>query len=287
MIALFSLFVVLVLSVIITRIATISLVKTGLSEEASRFQARSAFTGVGFTTNESEAITGHPVRRRILAALMLLGNVGVVGAISTLVLTFAGLEQDRDWAPRALWLVGGLFVIWLGARSRWIAGVLSRVIGWALDRWTELDVRDYVGLLRLSSDYRVRELKVGEDDWVAGRTLEELGLNDEGILVLGLTRVNDRYVGAPQGETEVRAGDILVLYGRSDAISALGERGPGVLGDRAHDSAVERHKDVVREQEAAETEDREREEEERRRRQEQKAVDGDGDSGSDTAADGA
>jgi Trk-type K+ transport system membrane component len=41
----------LLLSLLITRIATIALSVTGLSRETARFQARSAFTGVGFTTD--------------------------------------------------------------------------------------------------------------------------------------------------------------------------------------------------------------------------------------------
>jgi len=33
---------------------------TGLSRESARFQARSALTGGGFTTTESEAVVRHP-----------------------------------------------------------------------------------------------------------------------------------------------------------------------------------------------------------------------------------
>jgi hypothetical protein len=53
---------VLGLSLIITRIATTALSLTGLSWEAARFQARSAFTGTGFTTTEAERVVDHPVR---------------------------------------------------------------------------------------------------------------------------------------------------------------------------------------------------------------------------------
>lgn len=43
----------LLLSLLITRIATNALSVTGLSRETARFQARSAFTGVGFTTGRT------------------------------------------------------------------------------------------------------------------------------------------------------------------------------------------------------------------------------------------
>jgi hypothetical protein len=47
------------------RVATSALVMTGMARESARFQARSAFLGVGFTTGEAESVVDHPVRRRI------------------------------------------------------------------------------------------------------------------------------------------------------------------------------------------------------------------------------
>lgn len=73
MLSIVSLLIVLTLSILVTRIATVALAHTGLSRESAKFQARSAFTGVGFTTNESEKVVNHPIRRRILLLRMLLG----------------------------------------------------------------------------------------------------------------------------------------------------------------------------------------------------------------------
>jgi N-methylhydantoinase B/oxoprolinase/acetone carboxylase alpha subunit len=53
MAALVSVFAIVVLSLLITRFAVLVLVVTGLSRESSRFQARSALTGSGFTTSEA------------------------------------------------------------------------------------------------------------------------------------------------------------------------------------------------------------------------------------------
>jgi hypothetical protein len=60
------------LSLVITRVATVALTLTGLSEEAATLQARSTFTGIGFTTREAEYVVDHPVRRRIVVTFMLL-----------------------------------------------------------------------------------------------------------------------------------------------------------------------------------------------------------------------
>jgi hypothetical protein len=65
MIPVISVLLVVILSVVVIRVATVALVHTGMGREAARFQARSAFTGVGYTTSEAESIVTHPVRRRI------------------------------------------------------------------------------------------------------------------------------------------------------------------------------------------------------------------------------
>src|SRR3954452_25540852 len=74
-------------SLLITRIGTTALVHTGLSREVARFQARSAFFGVGFTTTEAESVVNHPVRRRIVLWLVLLGNAGIVTVLASVVLS--------------------------------------------------------------------------------------------------------------------------------------------------------------------------------------------------------
>lgn len=243
---------VLTLSILVTRIATVALVHTGLSRESARFQARSAFTGVGFTTSESERVVNHPVRRRVLLALMLLGNAGVVTALSSLVLTFIGPEEGANPALKIVLIVVGVAALWGVATSRWIDARLSRLIGRLLRRYTSLEVRDYASLLELSSGYRVKELEVRSDDWMAGRDLAAIRVRDEGILVLGIKRDSGAYVGTPRGDTRVGAGDVLVVYGRGEAIKELDERRRGTGGDREHDEAVAEQERVEQSERAEE-----------------------------------
>ena len=66
MIPITSVFIIICLSVLIMRVASIILVYAGLSREASLFQARSAFSGTGVTTSESEWVVNHPGRRKVL-----------------------------------------------------------------------------------------------------------------------------------------------------------------------------------------------------------------------------
>lgn len=123
MTAVLSLLIIVTFAIFVTRMASSALMLTGLSFDIARFQARSAFTGCGFTTQEAEDMVRHPVRRRIIMLLMLLGNAGLVTAISSLLLSFVNLTEAEAEAGTA-WLRGcviaiGLVAIWLLARSRW------------------------------------------------------------------------------------------------------------------------------------------------------------------------
>ncbi|MFC1543088.1 TrkA C-terminal domain-containing protein [Candidatus Neomarinimicrobiota bacterium] len=248
MLAIFTLLLIVTLSITIMRIATIALVHTGLSIESARFQARSAFTGSGFTTSESEQVVNHPVRRRIVMTLMLLGNAGIVTVISTLILTFVSPGGTQSVVVKVVLLALGLSILWFVSRSQWIYHRLSGVIDKLLTRYTSLDTRDYASLMHLAGDYSLVEMEVEIADWIEDKTLAEAELGDEGIIVLGIKRADGTYLGAPCGPTVIRAGDILMLYGRVGAIEMLDQRRKDRRGDREHLRAVKEQEQVVKEE---------------------------------------
>lgn len=239
-----SLFVVVILSLVVVRIATIALSLTGLSDQLARFQARSAFTGAGFTTKESEKVMQHPVRRRIILLLMLLGNAGFITAVSSLILSFMRTSEATGVAAtvwfRLVILAAGLTALWALAHSRWVDQQLSQLITWALKRWTELEIRDYAELLHLSGDYAVAELSVEPDDWLARRRLVDLKLTDEGVLVLGVEKPGGEYLGTPRGNYEFSPEDNILLYGPRHILANLDERRAGSEGNWEHHVAVEK-----------------------------------------------
>ena len=226
-----------IISLLITRVATIALTVTGMARPPARFQARSALSGVGFTTSEAEAVVTHPVRRRIVMALMLFGNAGLVTAIAGLLAGFARADAGQGLF-RAVLLVLGLATVYALSRSSVVDRNLSRVIERMLRRYTDLDVRDYEQLLHLSGEYSVKEMPVEDGHWLADQTLGELRLRDEGVVVLGIARREGSYVGAPDKATELHPGDTLILYGRDSILLGLSHRDAGPPGDRAHEEAV-------------------------------------------------
>lgn len=253
MVAISSLLLVLALSLVVIRVATVILTATGMSRQSARFQARSAFTGSGFTTNESEQVVSHPLRRRVIGMLMLLGNVGIVASASSAILGLrSGGWGAAGW--RGLELIVGVLVLVFISRSQWVVLRLTRLIARVLNRYTDLPTRDLDNLLDLSGPYAVSELAVRDGDWVAGRNVADLDLPSEGVLILGVTHPDGTYIGAPQPDTRIEAGDVLVVYGEEKHVDELDRRPAGAEGDRLHAAAVAGQREGMRAQSVAGTE---------------------------------
>ena len=251
MVAIASVMIIVLISLILTRVATVALIQTGLSRETARFQARSALTGTGFTTSESESIVNHPVRRRLVRSLMLIGSAGVVTVIATLMLSFVNADRTQTLSRLGV-LIIALAVILLLARNRRVDAMMMRVIGRALTRWTDIDARDYMGLLHLGQGYAVNELKLREGDWITGRPLRGLELRNEGVAVLAIVCPNGTYIGTPERDSAPQPEDTLILYGPTERLAELDRRQSGAEGDQAHVDAVTAQKGRFTEQEQEE-----------------------------------
>lgn len=248
MAAVVILLVIVLISLLITRVATAALMSTGMSRQFARFQARSAFTGVGYTTSESEEVVSHPVRRRVVMLLMILGNAGIASVIATLLIGFAGADTAAQ-VRRSIVLVFGIAAIWILAANRRAERLLRGLFARILRRSYGLQVHDYAGLLHVGSDYTVAEIQVQEDDWLADRTLARLRLRDEGVAVLGIER-DGEYFGAPNGDSEVRPGDTLVVYGRIEALQSLDDRHRSAGGELSHVDQIVEHRERARRERA-------------------------------------
>jgi len=247
-IAIVSLLVVVAISLLITRLAAMALIFTGMSQESARFQARSALAGVGFTTNESETVVNHPVRRRIIMILMVTGSIGVPTVVATLVVSFMTTTQTAQWWQPMIVLVAGLTMLVIFARSRWVETRLNRILAWALRKWTNLDVRDYASLLQLQNGYAVTEMLVEPGDWLDRKNLHEAALSREGVLILAIQRHEGEYIGAPRASDTIQAGDTLILYGLIGRLQELDQR-TAAAGESAHREAISEHTTQMTEQE--------------------------------------
>jgi hypothetical protein len=239
-----SVFIIFALVLLVIRIGAIALRMTGLSPDVATFQAASAFSGAGYTTEEAEFTVSEPSRRTIVIWLIRLGSVGVVSVLASLLLSFVNAEGEN--VLTLIYVIGGVVGIILLARSQLLNRVLTPVIERTLEQTTDLTIQDYTQVLGLQNEYRVTEVEINEDEWLAHDTARELNLSDEGVILLGIERTDD-YIGAPGPDTEIQPGDTVTLYGKEDRLQELADRDEGDV--EAHNEARDEHANTLSEQE--------------------------------------
>lgn len=209
-----ALAVIVVLALLIVQLGANALALTGMSQTAARFQAASAFFGVGFTTQEAEMVVGHPVRRRIVLHLIVAGNIGITSALATLVVTLMrnDPEEFAGWLTLAL-IVASVVAIGLLFNVRWAKRPLDSLMRRVLQRVGMVQALDYDVLLKVKEGFSVVEVELEEGHPFVNVSLGESRPADRGIVILGLHRGDGGFIGTPKREEVLRCGDILMVYG--------------------------------------------------------------------------
>ena len=200
-------------SFMVVRIGAAALELTGMTWERAKFQALSAFTNAGFTSRETEEVMQHPVRRRIAAYLIILGNAGLVSTIGT----FAGsviVGGPLEFLINLAAIISGVsFLLWLGRKPK-----LAQRIREAAQRRLRSRYGDFAPaaneLLRLDEGYTLTRVTLPAASPAVGRTLAQLDLKDRMVQVLAVER-DGTFQPIPKGDLQLRSGDELIVYGLS------------------------------------------------------------------------
>lgn len=222
------LLVVIAASFVLVRIGAAALELTGMGWDQAKFQALSAFTNAGFTTRESEQVTEHPVRRRIISYLVILGNAGLVTTIGTLASSLMAVDIIDFFVNLAVIVTGIAFLLWLARRPRLAQRMRAAAQARLLKRYGSRTFNPRE-LLRLDEGYTLTRIVLSQDTVLAGHSLADLKLSEHRLLVLAIER-GDSFLSVPRGRDRVHPGDGLVVYGarqvaekvfKSDQIQAL------------------------------------------------------------------
>jgi len=182
---------------------------TGMDSKGARFQALSAFTGTGFTTKDAESVVKHDMRRRIIMALMVLGNAGLVSIIATLIGSFAKLRRLSEIPVNLILLALGIYLIyWLASRQ----GLMRRWGKWIEKRIAKskvLEENKIEEVLHLG----IAELRIKETSPVANQSLADSDLSRKDILVLAIER-GGGIIPTPKGSDNIQIADDLICYGK-------------------------------------------------------------------------
>lgn len=228
MTAAITLFFVLTISILMTRLGSVALRQTGLSPQVARFQALSAFTGTGFTTSEADSIVNHPLRRRIVALLMIIGNLGLVTVLATVIITFLGTRESMTASfEQALWLGAVLVILWFLVLNRHADRIICHLMGRLLRRSALFDSSQMVTLLQLPEAHAVAQIRIDKHSPHLGRPCRDF--SEAGLKVLGITGGDGHFTHLPAADRQLNPLDKVILYGSDDDLRLVSEQ-------RAHNS---------------------------------------------------
>lgn len=207
------------ISFLVVRAAAIALMMTGLDRKRAVFQALSAFTGTGFTTKEAERVINHPLRRKIISWLMILGNAGIVTVIITATSSFINIKGSVLPIHAAIMIIGVLVIYKIatskGFIKRWESFIERKLI--KLSHFEEEAVED---LLHFLEGYGLVQTIVKKGSPIAGLILSECKLCREDILLIGIER-DRKWIPIPKLQEKIQEGDKLVLYGNLKKLSEI------------------------------------------------------------------
>lgn len=213
------LLIIIIISYCIVRSGAIALEMTGISIPSARFQALSAFTGTGFTTQESERIVNHPVRRKIVSFLMILGNAGIVSIIGTFIFSFGETGSFNPLLTLIIIIVAlvGLYKV---AVHRTVDTKLSETIRQNLRTRLHIEKVLIEEIIHQPEGYGVASVIIAKDSKIAQLTLEDLGLKDNKLIVLSIER-DESTIPQPVSKTQIKEDDRLICFGKLDLIRQL------------------------------------------------------------------
>jgi len=204
---LITIFMILLLTIIV-EIAATALKMTGMDIHVARFEALSALTGTGFTTTETEAIMHHRQRRRIIMALMVLGPIGILTILGSMLIN----AREKIYGLHIGILILPLFIMLIFTRNRKFRYVVHKQIEKQLKRRGYPRRVILEETLELDENYGVCELKIDKNSRFLGKTLQESNLKESGLVVLAIKRKDD-IISAPKGQDTIQEEDVLVIFG--------------------------------------------------------------------------
>ncbi|NQT56235.1 MAG: hypothetical protein HQ551_08410 [Desulfobacteraceae bacterium] len=185
----------------------------------ARFQALSAFTGIGFTTRDAEAVVNHPRRRKIVTSLMVLGNASIVTVIATFVVSLRPAGIFRPSLNIAI-VAASLLILYRITLHQEFAKKLSNKIRETLRKKLHFEKVYIEEILQQSERYGVASVLIKKESKIAGLTLGQSGLRGGDLMVLSIER-DEEVIPVPKTQSKIQVGDRLIIYGKMENLKDL------------------------------------------------------------------
>jgi len=214
MAAALTLMLIFVITFSLVRIAAVALRLTGMAEDMARFQALSALTGTGYTTAEAEMVVNYPIRRKIATWLMIVGNLGIMSVLSTIMVSFIRIDTTGgSLIVQLLWFCGGILFLSLVMLNKKVDTFLCGIISKLLQRYSDLGKNRHTCTLQISSGLSVREHRIVNPD---ESLLSELLSTQSSLTLLAIRNSDGSTRIAKNGDFQCVNHSTLVIYGTDE-----------------------------------------------------------------------
>lgn len=203
---------------LVIEISVIAFTLTGLEKGVARYQAISMLTGTGFTTDESQLIIDHPVRRRISMGLILFGAFSLAVIISAI----TNILSDDLRLNKLMIISSVLLVIFILGKTPMTTKLLQHRFEYEMKKNLDISELPIKEALFLSEDDVVTDLVIEENTRLDGEKVEGVFEHGHDINLLFIKRGEVNIRENLVDET-IQAGDKLYLYGNKQAIEKLTE----------------------------------------------------------------
>lgn len=207
-----------VISMVLVQLLTGALIATGLPPDIAGFQARSAFSGAGFTTTESENVVNHGARRKIISVAMLVGSLGTPTLVVTVVVGLIA-PGPGSTTERTLVAISGIMLIFLVLGARPMKNLMLRVGNhYARSRLIPALSSDPKELLSLGNGFMVGSVRLTQEPGDTYRSLAGIRESMPGVQVLGVRR-GSSFFGEQPLDITLHEDDELVVFASRDSLT--------------------------------------------------------------------
>lgn len=207
------------LLMLVVKIAAVILKLTGMDEKKAIFQALSALTGAGFTTKESELIMNHPLRRRVISWLMVLGYAGII----TIMVTFTSSLVTSIGYMKYINLVIlgiGLYIVYRIANHKKLVKKWSKMIENKIIQYPAFDEPRLEDLLHSTDGYGLFRISIKKNLSLASQPLSDIDATKHKLLILGIER-NEEWIPLPDQNELITEDDKIVVYGSINVLKTV------------------------------------------------------------------
>ncbi|MET1029436.1 TrkA C-terminal domain-containing protein [Domibacillus tundrae] len=202
--------------VLVIEISVIAFTLTGLEKEVARYQAISMLTGTGFTTDESQLIIDHPIRRRISMFLILFGAFSLAVIISAI----TNILSDDLRLNKLIMISAGLLIIFILGKTPMTKKLFQNRFEYEMKKNLDISELPIKEALFLDEDDVVTDVVIEKNSRLDGKKVKDVFKEGWDVNLLFIKR-GEMNIRKKLASETIQAGDKLYLYGNRQVIEDL------------------------------------------------------------------